>query len=208
MIWEVSNMDEQEFKEVKMLIDQVINSVKLAIKETKDIPNYIARIKELTVNATNEQLKYIEDRDEELIPLVEQLEKTFQEASNMSDKWCYSFDGGRFDSALFGTKEDAIKEALREIESDCIKQEVIWVGKHKDAKVPDIDAIQVIENMQYEAICDLEDGIGDDFLEDTPREQIKELEEKLNKVWLDWIEKYNHKPTWFEVDDVEEVILK
>ncbi|MBU5308418.1 hypothetical protein KQI18_11585 [Clostridioides mangenotii] len=70
-------MDEQEFKEVKMLIDQVINSVKLAIKETKDIPNYIARIKELTVNATNEQLKYIEDRDEELIPLVEQLEKTF-----------------------------------------------------------------------------------------------------------------------------------
>nr|WP_312985795.1 hypothetical protein [Clostridioides sp.] len=70
-------MDEQEFKEVKMLIDQVINSVKLAIKETKDIPNYIARIKELTVNATNEQLKYIEDRDEELIPLVEQLEKIF-----------------------------------------------------------------------------------------------------------------------------------
>ncbi len=70
-------MDEQEFKEVKMLIDQVINSVKLAIKETKDIPNYIARIKELTVNATNEQLKYIEDRDEELIPLIEQLEKIF-----------------------------------------------------------------------------------------------------------------------------------
>lgn len=70
-------MNEQEFKEVKMLIDQVINSVKLAIKETKDIPNYIARIKELTVNATNEQLKYIEDRDEELIPLVEQLEKIF-----------------------------------------------------------------------------------------------------------------------------------
>lgn len=70
-------MDEQEFKEVKMLIDQVINSVKLAIKETKDIPNYIARIKELTVNATNEQLEYIEDRDEELIPLVEQLEKIF-----------------------------------------------------------------------------------------------------------------------------------
>ena len=70
-------MDEQEFKEVKMLIDQVINSVKFAIKETKDIPNYIARIKELTVNATNEQLKYIEDRDEELIPLVEQLEKIF-----------------------------------------------------------------------------------------------------------------------------------
>ncbi len=70
-------MDEQEFKEVKMLIDQVINSVKLAIKETKDIPNYIARIKGLTANATNEQLNYIEDRDEELIPLVEQLEKIF-----------------------------------------------------------------------------------------------------------------------------------
>lgn len=70
-------MDEQEFKEVKILIDQVINSVKLAIKETKDIPSYIARIKELTVNATDGQLKYIEEIDEELIPLVEQLEKTF-----------------------------------------------------------------------------------------------------------------------------------
>ncbi|WP_304341103.1 hypothetical protein [Metaclostridioides mangenotii] len=70
-------MDEQEFQEVKMLIDQVINSVKLAIKETKDIPNYIARIKELTVNATDEQLKYIEDRDDELIPLIEELEGLF-----------------------------------------------------------------------------------------------------------------------------------
>lgn len=54
------------------------------------------------------------------------------------------------------------------------------------------------------------DGFGDyadDFLNNIAKEHFEELEEKLNDVFSEWLNKYSYEPTWFEVKEVEEIIL-
>lgn len=39
------------------------------------------------------------------------------------------------------------------------------------------------------------------------KEHFDELEGKLNDVFFEWMNKHNYNPTWFEVEDIEEVEL-
>jgi hypothetical protein len=69
-------MDEQEFKEVKILIGQIEQTLKIALKETKDIPRFRNRLHELTTNTTQEQLNYIYDKEKILQDLVKKIDGT------------------------------------------------------------------------------------------------------------------------------------
>lgn len=51
------------------------------------------------------------------------------------------------------------------------------------------------------------DDCADGFLENVSSEHFDELEEKLNNVFLEWMNKHDYNPNWFEVVGIEEVDL-
>ncbi|MBH0311948.1 hypothetical protein I7E32_16370 [Alcaligenes faecalis] len=124
----------------------------------------------------------------------------------MSDKWCYSFNEEYFHGE-FDSREEVIKEAIEENKDYNYKYKVCQIGKSTEAPTPGIDVTSLLENIVNEAIQDLPDGVGNEYLDNVTKEHAEELEEELNEVLHKWFEKYGYKPTWFVVNDFEEIEL-
>lgn len=125
----------------------------------------------------------------------------------MNGVWAYSFCGEEY-SYLYDTKEDAIKDATIEA-----KESGYWkffIGKTTEPTIPSIDVVCLLENLALEAIQDLSDGVGDEYLDNVTKEHGEELEEQLNEVLHKWLEKYGYKPDWYVIknEDIEEIYLK
>lgn len=51
------------------------------------------------------------------------------------------------------------------------------------------------------------DKWAEEYLYDVKSEHQKELEEKLNQVFSEWIEKYGYEPRWFNAHNIRAVTI-
>lgn len=123
----------------------------------------------------------------------------------MKEKWIYSESEDLYweCSETFDTKEKAIEAAKKDRE---IESSTIFVGIKVAPTVCDIDVDSLLENIAINT-TERFDDCADGFLENVSSEHFDELEEKLNNVFLEWMNKHDYNPNWFEVVGIEEVDL-
>lgn len=125
----------------------------------------------------------------------------------MSGKWCYSLNEEDF-RGVFDSREEALAEA-KEMDKD-YRGNVegrVWIGKCEEAISQGVNIENILEDV---AECTRGETCGDyadDYLDDVTNEHMTELEEAMNDVLFNWMDKHKYKPTWFEVDDVEVLYL-
>lgn len=114
------------------------------------------------------------------------------------DLWLYSNNEESFYSDTFYTKDSAIQAALEDEEME----DVFYVGKQSPVNISGVNVSTILENVAENTAQGF-DGFGDDYLEDVKGEHMRELEDALDEVLFKWIEKYNYKPDWYEIVDIE-----
>lgn len=123
----------------------------------------------------------------------------------MRDKWIYSKEEDLYweYSEEFDTKEDAIEAAKQDDEIE----KNVFVGRKVPAIIQGIDIDSLLEEISENATLGLDEGCGEDFLMNVSKKHIDELEENLNKVFFDWMAKYNYSPDWVLIEDIELIEL-
>ena len=101
-------------------------------------------------------------------------------------QYAWSFSENSVFDSYYETIEECLKEA-RESNED--NEMIVFIGESAEYKSL-IDGITIIEQMQEDADKELQE-IAENFLEDVSREQIKELEDGLNKVYHEWLTKHH-----------------
>lgn len=117
-------------------------------------------------------------------------------------KWCYSFNEEHFEET-FETKEEAIEEALWYYKDDKLDQDFIWVGQTKSIRLG-VDTYQIIEGLQEEAY-EQAGEVAENFLHNIKPDDMKELEESLNKALFAWMDKFKHNPRFYTVENIEKI---
>ena len=112
------------------------------------------------------------------------------------------YDADVWQNSGFDTKDEAI-EAGNEAAKLC-KKDKFFVGQVELVEVPLIDADDVTERLR-ESVYDDIGEVAEEFLLDASKEQVAELGEGLNGVYLAWLEKYGLKPNLYRVKNIEEV---
>lgn len=115
-------------------------------------------------------------------------------------KWsCSRFEEQWSGAAFYDTREEAIANA----ETMCRLKEgdVYFVGQAERVCVPDIDADDVLERAHLQ-VYDLVGEAAEDCFAPS-EEDKKELEERLNRVWLEWVAEKKMDPTCFSIDHIE-----
>ena len=119
-------------------------------------------------------------------------------------KWSYKLEEYEQDECVndvFDTKEEAIKEAKE------FKSEQIYIGAAIQDAIPVIDVDDVIDNIMndmYEAYGEVAKG----YLDDVKREQVKDLEKKLNVVLQEWLKDSNLEPKFYHIEEIEKLEVK
>jgi hypothetical protein len=115
----------------------------------------------------------------------------------------------------YENREDAIEAGTNEIKSDNIINQALgiegqtldkfYVGKSEQVipKAPDADLILGI--MWDELSDDHHLDLVESAMLDIKREEINLLQEKLNKIWDEWLDETDHIPNLYTVKDIEEV---
>lgn len=120
-------------------------------------------------------------------------------------KWTVSTDEEIFNDGLFfSTKEEAIEGGKIEFtwEGECPS---LFVGQVKSLELQmAVNVDSIIENIA-ENVYDEAGEVAEDYLNDVKKEHAEELESDLNEVLLNWINKHNYKPTFFQVVNIEQV---
>jgi hypothetical protein len=100
----------------------------------------------------------------------------------------------------FNTKEEAIKAGKEDYNCG------FFVGtKHEytlDKNIIDVEKIlEQVSNDVYNDNGEYAEG----YLHDTEKEHEEELQKELNEVFHRWIGKYNYKPNFYLVKNIEEI---
>ncbi|HBF2562748.1 hypothetical protein [Clostridioides difficile] len=131
------------------------------------------------------------------------------------DVWLYSWDDECFSDDEYESREEAIEAAKEELlkfrefgEGIYDKEfgELVYVGKREDVSLPGIDVEDTLERVQ-ELIDDEFEDYSEDWITRIKDEDRKILDDRLNKVFENWINEFGYKPTWFKVVDVEKIKL-
>lgn len=118
-------------------------------------------------------------------------------------KWMYSIgENDVWISGKYDTKEEAIEDLKKDYFLMNHEDETCYVGKIEHY-CPLIDVDDVIERLQEDA-CECCGEASDGFLGATG-DEINELHDMLNKVFNEWLDKYNHQPTFGKIVDIEEI---
>lgn len=123
-------------------------------------------------------------------------------------EWAYSFNGEHY-SGTYSSKEEAIKDARREVEDDKTlpfpaEHRTLYIGIAIEPPITWSDmAENYIESMQenldeYGEWAELFDG-------QVSREDETDLDRRLNETVQKWIKERNIKPGFFTVESVEEM---
>lgn len=80
------------------------------------------------------------------------------------------------------------------------------VGRQVEVTPVGIDTDSVLENIAENLQSEVVE-VADDYLLDVTKEHQEELEEKLNEVLFDWMKKNNYEPTFYTIEDVEEIAM-
>lgn len=106
----------------------------------------------------------------------------------------------------YDTKEEAISGGKEYYALDEI--EVFYVGQIENCNiVVGVDASRILEDISLNVYDEVGEA-AEDYLDDVKREHENILEERLNKVVLEWIEEFKYKPNFFTIDNVEKIKLE
>ena len=116
-------------------------------------------------------------------------------SNKLDGKWGYSFDFETFEEA-FDTPEQA-KDALmteaiaRELNTEC----KVWIGQYRKPGDPEgyVDADLLLEHSGCQD--DYMGDWGDEWPGET-KEQNQELTDAIQKVYAEWLDKYDLRPSW------------
>lgn len=119
--------------------------------------------------------------------------------SSSNGKWMYEYCGAERWSISdeYDTKEDAIRAGKEWAESEALDS--FEVGKCVDPTIPGIDGDRIIEDVT-EAMYDVVGEVSEDWLQKVKREDVASLEEKLNKVFRQWLKDTGNMPTFFAIE--------
>lgn len=130
------------------------------------------------------------------------------QGADREGKVSYSLDGETYGYA-YGSVDEALEDAAAELKAwipdfhqDGMK---VYVGDCEFFR-PWLFAVDTIESV----ICQADDeGFAewsDDYLSDVTKEQSQELEERLNAVFLEWIEKHGLHANFYKVSSFREYL--
>jgi hypothetical protein len=120
-------------------------------------------------------------------------------------KWTYSLSDEIFTSGeYFETKEQAIEGG---------KADLTWEGKCPTFYVGQVESVDfalyvdpdgVLENIA-QSVYDEVGEVAEDYLNHIDKQHLEALEEDLNKVVRQWMDKFGYNPTFFKVVNIETV---
>lgn len=120
--------------------------------------------------------------------------KFITEMSLNSDIWM----GDQFD-----TREEAIEQGMKLAKEEELKQ--FRIGETVEVHIPGVDAELVLERigeMVYEEVGEC----AEDYLDNVEDSHLSELEESLNVVFFEWLEKHKYNGSYYRIKN-EEIIL-
>lgn len=126
--------------------------------------------------------------------------------SKIDGKWMYNYsdDGIWSNSDYYDIKEDAIKNGNEEFVGEYDR---FYVGQIKSARNDvHVFADRILENISedmYEEVGE----VAEDYLRDVKQEHEDILNERLNKVVMEWMKEFNYEPSFFKIANVEKVDL-
>lgn len=124
---------------------------------------------------------------------------SFQEGN-----WVYSTNEEIFRSDEYPSKEEAIQAAKEDLTWDGYTP-AFYVGQIKFVPLPlGVDIDGMLENISV-SVYDEVGEVAEDYLNDVTKEHRSELEEKVNEVVQEWMEKHKYKPNFFSVTNVEKI---
>lgn len=120
--------------------------------------------------------------------------------------WLYSWDDEYFESDEYESKGKAVEAAKEELKRIEDFEEIVYIGKREDVRLPGIDVEDALERVQ-ELIDDEFGECGEGWITRIKDKYIEILDSRLNEVFFKWIGEFEYKPTWFKITDVEEIKL-
>ncbi len=167
-------------------------------------------VKEVTLNSVTVQNKNGETANFIQDCGAARLEQTEfkNEFPNKKEEWIveltecnYEIWGSDIDC---GSREEAIEKGMEAAKKDGLKS--FRIGRQEYCGMAHIDVDAIIEDAQEQLYNEVGET-SETYLEDVTKEQEKELEEALNKVFYDWHKKHNLFPSCYKVlnDEVIEV---
>lgn len=94
------------------------------------------------------------------------------------------------------SREEAIKAGIRICKKEGLKS--FRIGESIPTGVPTLDIDNILEDAYYQVYNEVGE-CAEGFLDDVTSEQQKELEDKLNEVFYNWVKKYNLEPTCYTI---------
>lgn len=98
----------------------------------------------------------------------------------------------------FDTKEEAIEVGKKEFENDSF-----YVGQINNSNIGvGVDADRILDDIAENVRGEV-GGVADDYLSYVNKEHLSELEDLLNDVLHQWMDKHDYRPKYFRVDNVD-----
>lgn len=125
-------------------------------------------------------------------------------------KWAYSLNGEYYYGYnFFETKQDAINNAIID-ENYNIDSNIIYVGQVETINVEyviktSIDIENIFEDIRDTISCDSHLELSGEYLNYVKKEDRIILENNITKTILEWIEKYNYEPNFFNIINSEKI---
>jgi hypothetical protein len=120
-------------------------------------------------------------------------------------KWMYNLSGNEiWTGEEFDTKEEAIKEAKKEIQEEGLDNISFEIGQIAKVFVSGVDVDFILENVAENTTNEVGE-VGEDYLDDVTKEDRGELEEKLNQVLFKWIKEHRYEPNFFRIENTEKI---
>ena len=117
-------------------------------------------------------------------------------------QFCFSLHEEGNYHGFYDSKEEAIKDGNFEAK-ECSKDK-FYIGKVNTVGLPSIDVDAVLDNIG-ESMMDEYGEAAEDYLCCLPQEDRDDLSERLDEVFHKWLIDNDQVPTFFVVEDVEEV---
>lgn len=128
-------------------------------------------------------------------------------------KWMYEIsDSNIWTGKEFDSKKECIENgriALEAYNKDMKntsgkERSKFRIGQVEKVLPSGVDVDFILENVAENTTIDTLE-VGEGYLMDVKREHEEELEEKLNEVLFDWMDKYGYNPDFFKIVNVEEI---
>ena len=126
------------------------------------------------------------------------------ENKNINEEWLAELT--ETDCEIWGSdiegnsREEVIKDGMKAAKEDGL--ESFRIGRKIPVGVPTLDVDDILERA-YEQVYNEVGEVAEGFLNDVTLEQQNELEEQLNEVFYNWINKYKLQPNCYTVLDDE-----